>query len=45
MADGVIYEGINCFLEDALLIAEDDFRSVDSLQFEKTVIAVDDAAI
>ena len=45
MADGVVYESVNRFLEDALLIAENDFRGVDSLEFQEAVVAVDDAAI
>src|SRR3989338_1420115 len=45
VADGVVDESINGFLENSLLVSEDDIRSVDFLQFLQTVVPIYDTAV
>ena len=44
-ADRVVHKRVHCFLQNALLIAENDFRRHDVAQFYEAVVAVDDPAV
>ena len=45
MSNRIVYQSINCFLENSLLIAQNDVRSIDFFKLLETVIAVDHTTI
>src|SRR3989344_688240 len=45
MSDSVVYESIDCFLENSLLITQDNIRSIYFFKFFQTIIAIDNTSI
>ena len=41
----VVDEGVNSFLEHALFVSADNFRSFEDIEFLETVVTVDDSSV